>query len=116
MNYVLELAFGQDNVTTGAYGDFVTATRLAEQMVKVFGMSEKVGVRFFNGNKRGDLSPETQELVDQEIKRLLQDSHERARAIIKAHATELKVVAEALLVHETLDANQIKKLIEDHKL
>ena len=110
-------AFGQDKITTGASGDFRTATNLATQMVKTLGMSDKIGTRVFESSKDGDtLSPQTQELLDQEIKRLLQESYDRAKNILKTHSYELKLIAEALLVHETLDVDQIKTLIENHKL
>lgn len=86
-------------------------------MVKAYGMSEKIGQRVFAQGEQADgLSPQTQELLDQEIKRLLQESYDRAKNILKTHSQELKILAEALLLHETLDADQIKKLIENHKL
>lgn len=82
-------------------------------MVKVLGMSEKLGPRVFEGTKNGDdVSPQTQELIDQEIKRMLSESYERAKTILKTHSHELKQLAEALLIHETLDAEQIKNIIE----
>lgn len=91
---------------------------LASQMVKALGMSEKIGQRVFEvSEKNGEsLSPQTQELVDQEIKRILQESYDRAKTILKTHSSELKLIAEALLLHETLDVDQIKRLIENHKL
>jgi ATP-dependent metalloprotease len=86
-------------------------------MVKVLGMNEKIGVRVFDLEKDSDnCSPQTQELIDQEIKRLLQESYDRAKNILKTHSYELKLIAESLLVHETLDVDQIKSLIENHKL
>ena len=111
--------FGVDKVTTGASSDFSSATQMATQMVKMYGMSDKIGVRVFPQGEQAmaeSLSPQTQELLDQEIKRLLQDSYERAKNILKNHSQELKILAEALLLHETLDADQIKRLIENHRL
>ena len=84
-------------------------------MIKMFGMNDKVGIRVYQDDKNNeDLSPQTQEILDQEIKKTLNDSYERAKNIIKTHSTELKLVADALLKHETLDVDQIKKII-DHK-
>ena len=86
-------------------------------MIKIFGMNEKVGIRVFDGDKNAeDLSPQTQELLDQEIKKQLNDSYERAKSIIKTHSTELKLIADALLKHETLDVDQIKKIIDQKSL
>ena len=85
-------------------------------MVKILGMNEKVGVRVFENGKEEDISPHTKELLDQEIKKLLQESYDRAKTILKNHSYELKLISEALLVHETLDVDQIKSLIENHKL
>ncbi len=117
--FIFNTVFGNDKVTTGAQGDFQSSTNIATQMVKVFGMSEKIGQRFFGSGdpeSNNTVSPQTQELVDQEIKKLLQDSYDRAKAILKTHSFELKLIAEALLVHETLDVDQIKSLVENHKL
>lgn len=112
-----ELIFGFDKVTTGASADFRSATTIATQMVKVLGMSEKIGPRVFEDDKNGSVvSPQTQELLDQEIKKMLQESYDRAKSILKTHSVELKLIAEALLAHETLDVDQIKSLIENHKL
>ena len=80
-------------------------------------MNEKVGIRVFDGDKNTeDLSPQTQELLDQEIKKQLNDSYERAKSIIKNHSAELKLIADALLKHETLDVDQIKKIIDQKSL
>jgi ATP-dependent metalloprotease len=83
-------------------------------MVKLFGMNEKIGQRVFDD--KDPLSPATQELLDQEIKKILQDSYDRAKNILKTHSFELKLIAEHLLLHETLNSDQIKNLIENHKL
>lgn len=82
-------------------------------------MSDKIGVRVFPQGEQAvsePLSPQTQELLDQEIKRLLQESYDRAKNILKTHSHELKILADALLLHETLDADQVKRIIENHKL
>lgn len=92
---------------------------MATQMVKMYGMSDKIGVRVFPLGEQAvtePLSPQTQEMLDQEIRRILQESYDRAKNILKTHSNELKILAEALLLHETLDAEQVKRLIENHKL
>jgi ATP-dependent metalloprotease len=110
----LQKVFGTEKVTTGASGDFQGATSIASQMVKAYGMSDKLGPRIFNDDEQ--MSPQTRELIDQEIKKTLNESYERAKNLLKAHSHELKLLAEALLVHETLDRDQVKRLLENQKI
>ncbi|XP_031778497.1 ATP-dependent zinc metalloprotease YME1L isoform X2 [Nasonia vitripennis] len=114
-----ELIFGQDQVTSGASSDFVNATAIAEEMVRVYGMSEKFGFRVirYPGEEGGiDYSASTKELIDNEVRRLLQESYDRAKAILKNHSKEHKLLAEALLKYETLDAEDVKTLVSGKKL
>lgn len=74
-----ELTFGEDKITSGASSDLKNATAIATAMVRYFGMSDKVGPRVFEDNNNGlvvrnEWSPKTSELIDDEIKRLLQVS------------------------------------------
>lgn len=86
-------------------------------MVKDWGMSEKLGLRTISDNPKSfhaeQLGPSTNELVDNEIKRILMESYERARHILKVHAKEHKALAEALMKYETLDAEDIKAIMAD---
>ncbi|XP_071499140.1 ATP-dependent zinc metalloprotease YME1L1-like [Diadema antillarum] len=117
-----ELVFGTDNITTGASSDFEQATKIAQLMVTKFGMSEKLGVMTFQDKDPlvyGDsnkLSPETQLLIENEIRALLKDSYERARSILKGHSKEHTLLAEALLRYETLNAVEIGKVIKGQQL
>nr|XP_054752011.1 ATP-dependent zinc metalloprotease YME1L1-like [Lytechinus pictus] len=117
-----ELIFGPDHITTGASSDFEQATRIANLMVTKFGMSEKVGVMTFQDKDPlvyGDsnkLSPETQLLIENEIRTLLKDSYERAKAILKSHSKEHNLLAEALLQYETLNAAEITKVVKGQRL
>jgi ATP-dependent metalloprotease len=113
-----ELTFGIENVTTGASSDFQSASKTAERMVKYYGMSDKVGYRVVidRENNSQDLSQESQELFDQEIRRILSESYERTKNLLKTHSRELKALAEALLIYETLEADEIKTVIEGRKL
>jgi len=111
-----ELVFGPDKITSGASSDLQQATSIAIHMVKDWGMSEKVGLRTHEGNNSGlvvvnDLSPSTSDLVDAEIKRILTESYERAKTILRTHHREHKMLAEALLKYETLDAEDIKAIM-----
>ncbi|XP_050404814.1 ATP-dependent zinc metalloprotease YME1L [Patella vulgata] len=120
-----ELIYGADQVTTGASGDFQGATRIAAAMVKQFGMSDKVGTRVFEDNggdggfatiKVNEVSQGVQDLVDNEIRRLLQESYERATALLKSHSAEHKALAKALMTYETLDKDDIKAVVEGKNL
>ncbi|CAF0725384.1 unnamed protein product [Didymodactylos carnosus] len=120
-----ELAFGIEKITTGASSDFNQATKLATNMVKQFGMSEKVGHRSFKEEEQdagmgfikvNDISPAMQETIDYEIRRLMQESYERAKSLLKQHSNELKTLAEALLHYETLDAEEVKAVLEGRKV
>lgn len=118
-----ELIFGDDKVTTGAADDLSKATQLAVQMVKVFGMSDKVGLRDFTAEdkdsslvKVSDLSPQTAELIDGEINRVLQESYKRAKTILETKKKEHQLLAEALLEYETLSADEVKRVISGQKI
>lgn len=109
-----EIIFGHENITTGASSDFDSATRIAKMMVTRYGMCEKLGVMTYS-----DLtaqSPETQAAVEQEVRVLLKDSYERAKALLKSHAKEHKNLADALLMYETLDAKEIQLVLEGKTL
>lgn len=111
-----ELIFGTDKITSGASSDLKQATALATQMVKLWGMSEKVGVRTFDEDSSpliivNELGQSTAEAIDAEIKRILTESYERAKTILKNHSKEHKLLAEALIKYETLDAEDINALL-----
>lgn len=108
-------------ITIGASSDLKQATSIASHMVRDWGMSEKVGLRTIEtakgfGATAEVLSPSTVEGVDNEIKKILNDSYERAKAILKQHAKEHKALAEALLKYETLDAEDIKAILGGEKM
>ncbi|XP_068197592.1 ATP-dependent zinc metalloprotease YME1L1-like isoform X2 [Antennarius striatus] len=105
-----ELMFGPENITTGASNDFDSATKIAKMMVTRYGMCEKLGVMTYSD--MASQSPETQAAVEQEVRLLLKASYERARALLKARAREHKNLADALLTYETLDAKEIRLVLE----
>lgn len=110
-----ELIFGAEKITSGASSDLKQATSIATHMVKDWGMSEKVGLRTIESPQglitNESLGPNTVETVDAEIKRILNESYERAKVILRKHAKEHKALAEALLKYETLDAEDIKAIV-----
>ncbi|KAL4630940.1 ATP-dependent zinc metalloprotease YME1L1 [Arapaima gigas] len=105
-----ELIFGNENITTGASSDFDGATKIANLMVTKFGMSDKLGVMTYTDVSKH--SPETQAAIEQEVRKLLKDSYERAKNILKTYSKEHKILADALLRYETLDAKEIQMVLE----
>ncbi|GIY79171.1 ATP-dependent zinc metalloprotease YME1 homolog [Caerostris extrusa] len=114
-----ELIFGQEKITSGAASDLKQATAIATHMVKEWGMSDRAGVRTFDEDRNtlvvvSELSSTTTEIIDAEIKRLLSESYERAKNILKIHCKEHKLIAEALLKYETLNAIDVKELLTNN--
>ncbi|XP_052397847.1 ATP-dependent zinc metalloprotease YME1L1 isoform X2 [Carassius gibelio] len=109
-----ELVFGNDHITTGASSDFDGATKIAQMMVTRFGMSDKLGVMTYSDLTKH--SPETQAAVEQEVRLLLQDSYERAKKLLKTYSKEHKLLANALLTYETLNAKEIQLILEGKSL
>ncbi len=122
-----EMVFGPEQITTGAGNDIERATAMARQMVTRFGMSDVIGLmaigqgdqEVFLGRElvqRREVSEHTAQQVDQEIKRVLDEAHEHARALITEHADLLERMALALLERETLDAAEIAALDANEEL
>jgi len=114
-----EIAIGE--VSTGAENDLVEATRLARRMVTRWGMSN-LGLLAFKADEdqpflgyelsRGrDYSEATAALIDQEIKRLLDESHENVRELLTAKAEKLHTLAHALLENETIEQPDLKDIL-----
>ncbi|XP_037537983.1 ATP-dependent zinc metalloprotease YME1L1b [Nematolebias whitei] len=109
-----EIMFGNENITTGASSDFDSATRIAQMMVTRYGMCDKLGVMTYSDMT--EQSPHTQAAVEHEVRLLLKESYERAKALLKSHAKEHKTLADALLLYETLDAKEIQLVLEGKPL
>ncbi|HUR26917.1 MAG TPA: ATP-dependent zinc metalloprotease FtsH [Planctomycetota bacterium] len=110
------------DISAGAADDIRRATDLAKAMVSELGMSEKIGpINYaerqgsdFLGTElmRGrDHSEQTTREIDEEVRRLLTDAHERARQIVSNKRKELESIAQALLTYETLSGDEIQRLI-----
>jgi cell division protease FtsH len=109
------------NVTTGAGNDLERATEMARRMVCEWGMSDAMGPLTFGKKEEQiflgreiaqhqDYSEDTALRIDQEVKRLVTENYARAQELLTAHKQPLLDMAEALLVHETLDADQVRRL------
>jgi len=105
-----ELILGEENVATGASSDFEKATNIASQIVKHWGMSNAAGTRTYGEAKF--LSESMKEMLDNEIKKLLDESYSRAKLLLVQRRAEHQRLVDALLKYETLDADDIKAVIE----
>jgi cell division protease FtsH len=100
-----------DEISTGAESDLDQLTGLARQMVGRWGMSSTIGPlallpRDGNSNPFAggpELSPDTQKLIDDEVRRVVTDAHEQVVTLLNENRDRLDHLAEALLQHETLD-------------
>ncbi|CAI5514010.1 unnamed protein product, partial [Closterium sp. Naga37s-1] len=108
-----EVVFGAQHVTSGARDDLRQATRLARQMVRECGMSDKLGPVFIEGDGAGEgrVSSEVLRVADAEVSRLLREAYGRVTTLLKQHEQQLHVLAAALLERETMTAEDIKKLL-----
>ena len=122
-----ELVFGPDKVTTGAGSDIEQATTIARRMVTQFGMSDRVGMmaigereqEVFLGREFGhrrEVSERTAEMVDAEIKRLLDEAHAQSRAILADNRALLDRIALTLLERETIDREDMERLVNNQSL
>jgi cell division protease FtsH len=105
-----EVVYGK--ITTGAESDIQQLTMIARHMVGRWGMSEAVGpIAVLPDEGQGmflpgasETSQETQHVVDQEVRRLVDDAHQRVTRLLESHRDQLESLAQALLSAETLDA------------
>jgi cell division protease FtsH len=105
-----EVVFG--SITSGAESDIQQLTQIARQMVGRWGMSDAIGpVAVLSADGQGPLLPgvsetaeSTQHLVDEEVRRLVEDAHEKVTRLLVEHREQLESLAQALLKSETLDA------------
>ena len=122
-----EMIFGDEKITTGAGNDIERATSIARRMVTQFGMSPAVGPiavgdrdqEIFLGRElmqRREISERTAQLVDSEIKRILDEAFAAARTVLESNTDLLETIAEALLERETLDADEIKMIARGEEL
>jgi len=114
------------DISSGAAMDIRQATEIARKMVTEWGMNEKVGFVFYgedDGRPRlwdlgggREYSDKTAELIDAEVKSLLDRSYQETRELIEAHRDKLEAIAQALLKYETLTGEEIDRLLKGQKL
>ena len=116
-----EIALGE--ISTGAQNDLQRATDIARAMVTQFGMSEELGTVNYEGSRRnafldiqmgperGPYGEDTAQRIDSEVKRLLEDAHDRAREVISERRHLLELVTRRLLEKEVIEAAELQELI-----
>jgi len=117
-----QLIFGDEKVTTGAAMDIKQATNIARRMVTEWGFSDKLGPLRYSENEeevflghsvtqRKNVSDATAAVIDQEIRRIVEEGEQKARQILTEHLEELHALAKGLLEFETLSADEIRRVI-----
>lgn len=118
-----EMTLGFDGVTTGASNDIMRATQLAKNMVTKWGLSEKLGPLMYGededqgylgragGGQASGVSGETAKLIDQEVRRIIDECYATAQQILQDNRDKLDLMAEALMKYETIDADQINDIM-----
>ncbi|WP_430397710.1 ATP-dependent zinc metalloprotease FtsH [Ferrovibrio sp.] len=122
-----EIVFGRENVTTGASNDIQQATGLARRMVTEWGMSDKLGRLRYSDNEeevflghsvtqRKNVSDATAKLIDEEVRRIIDEAEQNALRILTEHRDDLEKVSLALLEYETLSGDEVKALLRGEEI
>ena len=122
-----EIVFGYDRVTTGASSDIQKATSIARRYVTQWGLSDAIGPILVGDNEqelflgreiqhRREVSEQTAQLVDAEVKRVITNAYDRAKAVLSENIDLLHTMAQALLERETLSAEDIRMMARGEKL
>ena len=119
-----EVIFGKEAVTTGASNDIERATEIARNMVTKWGLSEKLGPLTYS-EEEGEVflgrsvtqtkqvSDVTAKLIDDEVRKIIDQTYDKATSIINKQIHRLHKMAETLIKYETIDSNQIKDIMND---
>ena len=111
-----------NQMTTGASNDFERATHLARDMVMRYGMSDALGPMVYAENegevflgrsvtKTTNISEQTMQKVDLEVRRIIDEQYSLARKLIEDNSDKMHAMAKALLEWETIDAEQIDDIM-----
>lgn len=109
------IIYGDDEITTGASNDIARATSIARNMVVKWGLSDKLGAQMFTKDEFEDdlkASGETVKIIDEEVRRILDENYEKAEKILRENEDILHSMAKALMKYETIDSDQIDDLME----
>ncbi len=113
-----------NDISTGASNDIERASQIARNMVTKYGMSERVGAIMFGGGQgevflgrdfaqTKDYSEETANIIDEEVKRIVDTAYNRARRILSEHVDKLHAVASVLLEKEKIEGAEFDKIFEE---
>jgi len=115
-----------NDISSGAQADIQQATEIARRMVMEWGMSEKLGfIRYGSDELQGwfgdmsmgrEYSDRTAEIIDQEIKQIMDAAYSDVKKIIESHSSQMEDLQQALIKYETLDDEEVKKIIAGEKL
>ncbi len=122
-----ELIYGKKHISTGAGNDIQQATNLARKMVMEFGFSDKLGPLRYESNQeevflghsvaqQRNISDETARIIDEEVRRIIEEGENTARNILTEKIEDLHKIAEGLLEFETLTADDIEELLSGKKI
>jgi len=122
-----EIIFGPENVTTGAASDIQVATQMARGMITAYGMSDKLGRVRYQANEQEvflghavtqtqNVSEATAQIIDQEVRRLIEEAEGQAKRILTEHLDDLNIIAKALLEYETLSNDEIAQVLRGEKV
>ena len=122
-----EIIFGYDKVSSGASSDISYASSLARDMVTRWGMSDALGpleyaepegetFLGYSSSRPMRMSNETAQLIDAEIKRIVEGAHDRAKQILTDNLDQLHRLAAAMLEYETLSGDEVKKAMDGEDL
>ena len=117
-----ELIYGMEAVTTGASNDIQQATNMARSMVTEWGMSDKLGrLRYVDNQEEiflghsvtrsQTISPETARMIDDEVRRIIEEAETKAREVLTEHLDDLHMVAKALLEYESLSGAEVDAIL-----
>jgi len=119
-----ELIFGKERVTTGASNDIQKATEIAHNMVTKWGLCDRLGPMMYGEDndqpflghsmgmrKSNAIANATAEIIDQEIKSLIEKNYARTEDLLKTNIDILHAMANALMTYETIDTTQVEELM-----
>ena len=118
-----EMTLGKDGVTTGASNDIQRATDIARKMVTQWGLSEKMGPLMYDetdeevflgrsaGQSSKGISGETAKQIDEEVRRIIDECYATSERLLEDNVDKLHVMAEALMLYETIDSDQIEDIM-----
>ena len=122
-----EIIFGPDNVTTGAASDIQVATQMARGMITAYGMSDKLGRVRYQANEQElflghavtqtqNVSEATSQIIDQEVRRLIEEAEGKAKQILTDRIDDLHIIAKSLLEYESLSSDEIGQVLRGEKV